>query len=206
MAEKIERKYMAHMIDTDRSSGQSWYWLGDDLDEYSVELNAEVEIERDMLGNEYIIHDYYEPESESDVFYARNGDKMFTFLQDIIDNMYTVNKCSTYSLDVHMWEDPEYVAYVSATSDHTKNPKKLGWYEYVNGEFVHTSDTHVYANKEYYYEEYPAIRRRCYIIPKSFGGDTSGYQIPFSIKYYESEDYPIVHGKYAPSLKEFTEN
>ena len=209
MAEKIERKYMAHMIDTANlcvttETTSSWYWLGDDLEDYSIELNAEAEIERDMLGNEYIIHDYYELESDSDKFYARSGDPMFAKLQKIIDNLYTGKRCTTNALEVHMWGSPTWGGATNLES--SVNPKAIGLYEKVNNRYVLSSDTSANSSKTYYYQQYPAIKRRCYITPTSYGGDNSGYQIPFMVKYFNDPDYPVASGKYDTSFKEFVVN
>lgn len=190
---------MAHFIDTQIGEGQDWYWLGDDLDDFDIELNANVEIERDMLGGEYIIHEDYEPEADSDVFYAREDDAMFELLQNIIDNMLVGSGCTTFALEVHLWETPTYGSISLATG----NPKKKDWYEYKNGNYVLSNDTTADPNKTYYYAQYPAVRRRCYIIPTSFGGDTSGYQIPFTIKYFNDPNYPVVSGLFDISEMEF---
>lgn len=209
MAEKIERKYMAHMIDTANlcvttETTSSWYWLGDDLDDYSIEMNAEVEIERDILGNEYVIHDNYDLESNSDMFYARSGDAMFTKLQRIIDNLYTGKRCTTNALEVHMWGNPTWGGITGLTS--TYNPKELGLYEKVNNVYVPSEDTSADTSKTYYYQQYTAIKRRCYIVPTSYGGDTSGYQIPFTVRYFNDPNYPVQAGKYDTSFKAFTPN
>lgn len=47
---------------------------------------------------------------------------------------------------------------------------------------------------------FTAWQEECYVIPTSYGGDTSGYQIPFTINYVGSR----VKGKYVPSTKKFT--
>lgn len=208
--EKILRQYMAHFIDTANLAANksnntpSWYWLGDDLDEYDIELNGNVEIERDILGNEYIIHDYYEAESEADTNYGRKGDPMFEKLQKIVDNMYAGERCKTFTLDVHMWESPTW-GEITVTSPST-NPKEKGWYEMKGGKHVLTGDTSPVSGKTYYYLQYPAVRRRCYITPISFGGDTSGYQIPFTVKYFNDPDYPNVDGLFDISDMKFNVN
>lgn len=208
---KILRQYMAHFIDTanlganSSDNTPSWYWLGDDLDDYDIELNANVEVERDILGNEYIIHDYYEAESEADTFYGRKGDPLFEKLQQIVDKMYTGERCKTFTLDVHMWEEPTLGAIEFLEDDRTVNPKELRWYVVVSGSYIYTTDTYAHAGTTYYFDQYPAVRRRCYITPTSLGGDTSGYQIPFTIKYFDDPDYPNVNGLFDISQKDFNE-
>ena len=49
-------------------------------------------------------------------------------------------------------------------------------------------------------EGFVAYQQDCYVIPSSYGGDTSGYQIPFTVYYTGSR----VKGTYSPGTKAFT--
>lgn len=144
---KIERKYMAHFLDTafisdmTSTATPSWYRIGEDLEEYSVELNPDTEVTKNILGNTKFTHNGYEPTADADPFYARVGDALFTKLQDIVDNRHQGDQCKTTALEVHLWDEGS------------------------------TTNTYV------------AYRQGCYVVPTSYGGDTSGYQIPFSVNY-----------------------
>lgn len=48
---------------------------------------------------------------------------------------------------------------------------------------------------------FPAVREECYIEVSSYGGDTTGYQIPFNIHYTGVK----TTGTFNPSTKAFTE-
>ena len=48
---------------------------------------------------------------------------------------------------------------------------------------------------------YPAVREECYIEIVSYGGDTTGYQIPFNIHYTGVK----TKGTFDPASKKFTE-
>lgn len=48
---------------------------------------------------------------------------------------------------------------------------------------------------------FPAVREECYIEVSSYGGDTTGYQIPFNIHYTGAK----TAGTFNPSTKAFTE-
>ena len=144
---KIERKFMAHFIDTafinsaTSTATPSWYRLGEDLEEYNVELNPDTEVVKNILGNTKFNHNGYEPSADADPFYARVGDALFTKLQDIVDNRHQGDQCKTSALEVHLWDEKE-----------------------TTGSFT-------------------AYRQFCYCVPSSYGGDTSGYQIPFTVNY-----------------------
>ena len=47
---------------------------------------------------------------------------------------------------------------------------------------------------------YTAWQQDCYVVPSSYGGDTSGYQIPFTVNYVGER----TKGKYVLSTKKFT--
>lgn len=47
---------------------------------------------------------------------------------------------------------------------------------------------------------FTAYKEDCYVVPTSYGGDTSGYQIPFTVNYVGAR----VKGIYVPSTKTFT--
>ena len=144
---KIERKYMAHYLDTafindvTSTATLSWYRIGEDLEEYNVELNPDTEVVKNILGNTKFNHNGYEPTAEASPFYARVGDALFAKLQDICDNRHQGDQCKTSALEVHLWDETE-----------------------ATGTFV-------------------AYRQFCYVVPESYGGDTSGYQIPFNVNY-----------------------
>ena len=142
MAGKIERKYMAHFVDTGNlcvttATTASWYRLGDDFEEFNVELNPDTEVVKNIKGQTRFDHNGYEPK-----------------LQEIIDNRYQGDQCKTDTLEVHLWEE------VSGST----------------GTFI-------------------AYLQPAYIVPTSYGGDTSGYQIPFDVNYVGAR----VKGKFTPA-------
>lgn len=154
---KIERKYMAHFLDTanfnNASTTPSWYRIGEDLEEYNIDMNPDTELVKNILGNTRFDHKGYEPSADADPFYARVGDALFAVLQGIVDNRYTGDQCKTDALEVHLWE-------AGATSG-----------------------------------KYVAWKQACYVVPNSYGGDTSGYQIPFNVNYVGDR----VKGQFTPA-------
>ena len=48
---------------------------------------------------------------------------------------------------------------------------------------------------------YPAVREECYIEVVSYGGDTTGYQIPFNVHYTGVK----TKGTFDPATKKFTQ-
>lgn len=155
---KIERKFMAHLIDADFNTEKpNWWRIGKDLEEFNMELNPDTETSKNILGETTFKHNGYEESAEVDPYYANTEDPIFPKLQQIVDERATGDACKTSQLEVHMWEGDETAGF-------------------------------------------EAYKQDCYVIPNSYGGDTSGYQIPFGV-------YPVgtrTKGIYVPSTKTFT--
>lgn len=155
---KIERKYMAHLLDASFGEGKAeWVRIGKDLEEFNVELNPDTETSKNILGETIFRHNGYEESADAEPYYADPDDPLFAPLQEIVDTRATGDACKTKALEVHMWEGTG--------------------------------------------EEYEAYQQDCYVVPTSYGGDTSGYQIPFSVYYVGGR----TKGTYNATAKTFTE-
>ena len=140
---KIERKYMAHYLNASfagKGEGSPQYVrLGDDLEEYSPELSANVEKKSNILGQTSVTIDSYQKQGEVAPYYASKGDKLFEALQAVIDGDMVLDDLKTDMVEVKLWDEQE--------------------------------------------GKYPAIKEEVYIEVASYGGDTTGYQIPFNVHY-----------------------
>lgn len=137
---KIERKYLAHFINTAAEGEAVYERLGKDLEEFSAELSAQVDTKKNILGETSILISSYEKTGSVEPYYADKDSALFTRLQDIIDNQLVLDALRTDVVEVKLWEgDGE------------------------NG--------------------YPAIKEGAYIEVTSYGGDTTGYQIPFTLHF-----------------------
>lgn len=155
---KIERKYLAHYIDTSFGSGTASYFrLGKNLEEYNEELNPDVEITKNILGEQSVQHNGYEVQSEVEPYYAEADDPLFEQLATIANERKTGDDCKTTVVTVLM----------TATGT-------VEW----------------------------AYKEDVYVIPNSFGGDTSGVQIPFTIYYAGNR----TKGTFNVSNKTFSES
>ena len=155
---KIERKYLAHFINTAKSSEPAAYErLGSDLEEFSPEMSAQVETKKNILGESSILISGYEKTASVEPFYAQSGSALFERLQEIIDGDLVLDDLKTDVVDVKLWD-------------------------------AETSGA------------YPAVKETVYIEITSYGGDTTGYQIPFTIHYTGEK----VKGPFNVSTKEFS--
>lgn len=158
---KIERKYLAHFINTAPVGAESPVYerLGKDLEEFSPEMAAQVDTKKNILGESAILISSYEKTAAVEPYYAESGSGLFEKLQGIIDGDLVLDELKTDVIEVKLWEANE------------------------NG-------------------QYPACRETVYIEVTSYGGDTTGYQIPFTLHYTGSK----VRGMYDPATGTFTAN
>jgi len=158
---KIKRHWMVHYVDAAEpgSATPNYVRLGDDLEELSVEMNANIETTRNILGGVSTRLDSYEPQASVDPYYAEVGSPLHTRLQKIVDERQTLDDLKTTVVEVHLWEEDE-----------------------------EASGTYV------------AYKEDAIIEVASYGGDTTGYQIPFNIHYIGNR----VKGTFDVSTKTFT--
>lgn len=106
MGRKVERKYLAHYIDASFGSGSETYVrLGKELEEYNEELNPQVEVKKNILGEQSIEHSGYEVQSEVSDFTAYYDDPLFEQLSLIANERKTGDDCKTTKVDVLLNED-----------------------------------------------------------------------------------------------------
>jgi hypothetical protein len=157
---KIKRKYLAHYIDSALPAGPAAYVrLGSDLEELTIEMNANVETKTNILNESVTSIDGYEPQASVEPYYAVVGDPLHNRLQKIVDERQTLDDLKTSTVEVHLWEET-------------------------------APDTKVYV----------AYKEDAIIEVVSYGGDTTGYQIPFNIHNIGNR----VKGTFALATKTFT--
>ncbi len=156
---KIERKYLAHYINTAKIDAQAVYErLGKDLEEFSPELSAQVDTKKNILGETSILISGYEKTGSVEPYYAEEGSALFARLQEIIDEGLVLDELKADVVEVKLWEEPQEGSY-------------------------------------------PAIREGVYIEVSSYGGDTTGYQIPYVLHF----DGTKTKGFFNIQTKTFTE-
>lgn len=113
MGQRFKREWMLHYINTNFGThdnhqvNPNWELLGEDLEEYSIEMNPNISIEKDILGRDYIYHDGYEPTASVSPYFAREGSALSHSLQDVVDMFLHGDACITDVLEVHLF-DPAY--------------------------------------------------------------------------------------------------
>ena len=101
MTGKLERKYLAHYIDaTFGGTTPNYVRLGQDLETYGEELNPQVEVRRNILGEQNVNHSGYQVQSAAEPYYAYEDDPLFTKLCEIANERKTGDGCITTRVDV----------------------------------------------------------------------------------------------------------
>ena len=140
---KIERKYLAHFINTAAPGAEAATYerLGKDLEEFSPELAAQVDTKKNILGETSVLISSYTKTASVEPYYAEQGSALFERLQTIIDDQLLLDDLKTDVIEVKLWE--------------------------AEGEGT----------------TFPAIKEEAMIEVSSYGGDTTGYQIPFTLHF-----------------------
>ena len=98
----IERKYLAHYLDASFNGTSATYVrIGKDLEEYNEELNPDVEVQKNILGEQTVKHSGYEVQADADPFYYEDyDDALSNKLMEIANTRATGDKCKTTMVDV----------------------------------------------------------------------------------------------------------
>ncbi len=91
----IKRELFKTFINCTPSSTASYEVLGEDLEEFKVEMGANVVRKSNILGKNKVYIDKYEKTSSVEPYIAVSGTALFTFLKDIIDNEKTLDDLDT---------------------------------------------------------------------------------------------------------------
>lgn len=160
----MERKYLAHYLDAAfdiTGTNTDYVLLGKDLEDLTVEMNPNVEINANILGENTARLTGYEMSASVEPYYVSLEEALSEKLMEIVDNELNGDACKTTAVDV--WLKP--------------------------GEKPTDPPTVI-----------KAIRREVLVAVQSYGGDTSGVQIPFAL--HGSANKTI--GTFDLSTKKFT--
>lgn len=134
---KLERKAYATYLDSKFANTEtpSWFLIGKDIDDMSVELNPDTEVKKNILGETSVQDNGYEPSMSADPYYANKDDSIYPKIKDIAMKRLKGDDCKSKILEVILEGDAPYEAYIEDVV----------------------------------------------VKPQSYGGDTSGFAIPFDV-------------------------
>lgn len=103
---KFKRQYLAHYIDSSFGSGTvSYLRLGKDLEEFSIEMNPDVESKTNILGESSTNVKGYQPQASVESFYAYKGDELYEHLAECLNERETGSGLETTVVDVLVESD-----------------------------------------------------------------------------------------------------
>lgn len=98
---KLAREALMHYIDSSFGTGDTtWFLIGKDIDDMSVELNPDTETTKNILGETTVKDNGYEPSMSADPYYANPKDSIYEKLVNIAMNRLKGDKCKTQILEV----------------------------------------------------------------------------------------------------------
>lgn len=163
---KAERKYLAHYLDAAFDityKATNYVRIGKDLEDFSVELNPDVETRKNIIGENSVNHNGYEASADADPVYYEYDDALTEKIMEIAMLRKTGDACKTTYVEVLL----------KPGADDAAAPSVIR-----------------------------AVREDVLLIPTSYGGDTSGVQVPFSVNFTGNR----VVGEFDLATKTFTAN
>lgn len=123
---KLTRGAHLFYIDTSFGSGTvSWYLVGKDIEEMSVDLGADTETVKNILDETSVRHNGYEPTIDADPYYADPEDALYPKLKDIAMNRKKGDECKTKYLEVIV-EDTDATSHSAWQEDCYVIPQSVG--------------------------------------------------------------------------------
>lgn len=123
---KLKRSHLLHYLDSlfGDSETPSWFLIGKDIEDMSVELNPDTEQKKNILDETVTNDNGYEPSLDADTYYANPDDAIYTKLKDIAMNRLTGDDCKTKILEVII--DKTTGVYDAWTEDVIVKPQSYG--------------------------------------------------------------------------------
>ena len=128
---KLNREAMATYLDTkfntkvSQAAEAEFEIIGDDIEEMSVELNADTEQIKNILGQTKTRDNGYTPSMDADPFYADPEKKLYPKLRDIAMDRLKGDDCKTLMLEVIV-EDTEAETHKAWLREVTVKPQSYG--------------------------------------------------------------------------------
>ena len=109
---QIARKLVEDFINCAPAETTAVYeLLGKDLEELTIEMNANINKKKNILGENSIQIDGYEKEASVEPYIADSGTELFTFLKGIIDDEKIMDDLKTDVVRVDLYETATSGAY-----------------------------------------------------------------------------------------------
>lgn len=123
---KLNRSALMHYLDaTFGGETPEWFLIGKDIEDMSVELNADVATKKNILGENTVEDNGYEPQMSADPYYANPSDQIYPKIRDIALERKKGDECRTKVLEV-LIEDPAAESHIAYMEDAVVKPQSYG--------------------------------------------------------------------------------
>lgn len=96
----IERKYLAHYLDASFGGTANYVRIGKNLEEYNEELNPDVDVTKNILGEQSVQHSGFEVQADVDPYYYEYDDTLSEKIMKIANERIKDDNCKTTMVDV----------------------------------------------------------------------------------------------------------
>ena len=124
---KIERKLWQTLLGIPGEGSVFTYEvIGKDNEDLKEEMGASVSKTKNILGENSVSVDSYEPTMSVDPYKADSGSDTFTWLKKIVDGKLTLGKCETHVVDVDLYAIATVGAYPAIKKGVVVEVKSIG--------------------------------------------------------------------------------
>lgn len=128
---KLKREALAHYIGTSfdvktAATSETWFRLGKDIEELSIELNPDTETTKNILGETSVKDNGYEPSASADPYYANPEDAIYSKVKDIAFDRLKGDACKTLYLEVIIDDTSESATYEGWVEEAVIKPQSYG--------------------------------------------------------------------------------
>ena len=96
---KLNRSALIHWINASPSSTATWFKIGKDVEDMSVELNPTIETQKNILDETSVQHQGYEASFAVDTYFADPSDAIYDFVEAIALQRKQGDDCKTQVLE-----------------------------------------------------------------------------------------------------------
>ena len=96
---KLNISALIHWIDATPSSTATWFKIGKDVEDMSVELNAQMTTRKNILDETSVLHEGYEPQFSVDTYFADPSDAIYDLVEGIALGRLKGDACKTKVLE-----------------------------------------------------------------------------------------------------------
>lgn len=100
MAKLTRKAYAIYIDSTFGGPTPNWFLIGKDINDLSVELSPDVQVQKNILDETTAVDNGYEPKVSADPYYANPDDAIYSKIKNIAMNRLTGDDCKTKILEV----------------------------------------------------------------------------------------------------------